>query len=176
MEREDLEIYLHEQIPLSAAMGVSVRAITEASVTLAAPLAPNINHKSTVFGGSASALCILAAWSTLHVRLIDAGLSSEIVIQSNTMEYERPMHGEFVATGAISAASDWPGFVRMLERRKRARIEIEAVLRCGDEVVGAFRGRFVAFLRGVRGWSSKRRASTAAALGCAEARAPALPR
>lgn len=148
MERDDLEIYLHEQIPLSAAMGVSVRSVTSDSVTLSAPLAPNINHKSTVFGGSASALCILSAWSTLHVRLIDAGLPSEIVIQSNTMDYERPMRGEFVATGAISAASDWEGFIRMLERRKRARVEIEAELRFGDEAVGAFRGRFVAFLRG----------------------------
>jgi thioesterase domain-containing protein len=129
-------------------MGVSVRSITDGGVTLSAPLAPNINHKSTVFGGSASALCILAAWSTLHVRLIDAGLPSEIVIQSNGMEYERPMRGEFVATGAISAASDWLAFVRTLERRKRARIEIEAELRCGDEAMGAFRGRFVAFLRG----------------------------
>lgn len=147
MERHDLESYLHEQIPLSLAMGVSVRSITNGGVTLAAPLAPNINHKSTVFGGSASALSILAAWSTLHVRLIDAGLPSEIVIQSNTMEYERPMRGEFVATGAISVASDWPGFVRMLERRKRARVEVEAGLRCGDEAVGAFRGRFVAFGR-----------------------------
>jgi thioesterase domain-containing protein len=147
MERDDLESYLHEQIPLSQAMGVSVRSITDGGVTLSAPLAPNINHKSTVFGGSASTLSILAARSTLHVRLIDAGLPSEIVIQSNTMAYERPMRGEFVATGAVSAASDWPAFVRMLERRKRARIEIEAVLRCGDEAVGAFSGRFVAFLR-----------------------------
>lgn len=145
MEAHDLESYLHEQIPLSQAMEVSVRSITDGAVTLSAQLAPNINHKSTVFGGSASALCILAAWSTLHVRLIDAGLPSEIVIQSNTMEYERPMRGEFVARGVVSAEADWPGFVRMLERRKR--VEVEAELTCGDEAVGRFRGRFVAFLR-----------------------------
>lgn len=147
MNREDLETYLHQQIPLSAAMGMSVRLITEASVTLAAPLAPNINPKGTVFGGSASTLCILAAWSTLHTRLLDAGLPSEIVIHTNTMEYQRPIHGEFVATGAVSAEADWPGFIRTLESRKKARIEIEAELRCGEEAVGAFRGRFVAFLR-----------------------------
>ena len=147
MERDDLEIYLHEQIPLTKAMGVSVRSIADGSVTLAAPLAPNINHKSTVFGGSASALCILAAWSTLHVRLTDAGLTTEIVIHTNTMEYQRPIHGEFVATGAVSAEADWPGFLKTLESRKKARVEVEAGLRCGDEAVGVFRGRFVAFLR-----------------------------
>lgn len=147
MNREDLETYLHQQIPLSAAMGMSVRSITETSVTLAAPLAPNINPKGTVFGGSASTLCILAAWSTLHVRLLNAGLPSEIVIHTNTMEYQRPIHGEFVATGAVSADADWPGFIRTLESRKKARIEVGAALRCGEEAVGAFRGRFVAFLR-----------------------------
>ena len=55
-------------------MAVSVKAVTTDTVILAAPLEPNINHKHTVFGGSASALGILAAWSLLHVRLVDAGL------------------------------------------------------------------------------------------------------
>ena len=147
MERHDLEIYLHQQIPLTRAMGVSVRAVTPDTVTLAAPLAPNINPKGTGFGGSASTLCIVAAWSTLYARLIDAGLPTEIVIHSNTMDYLHPIHGEFVATGAVSAEADWPGFVKTLESRKKARIEIDAGLSCGDETVGAFRGRFVAFLR-----------------------------
>ena len=147
MERDDLEIYLHQQIPLTKAMGVSVRAVTSDTVTLSAPLAPNINPKGTGFGGSASTLLIVAAWSTLYVRLRDVGLPSEIVIHSNTMEYQRPIQGEFVATGAVSAEADWPGFLNTLESRKKARIEIEAALRCGDEAVGAFRGRFVAFLR-----------------------------
>lgn len=147
MQRDDLETYLHEQIPLTKAMGVSVRSVTSGTVTLAAPLAPNINPKGTGFGGSASTLCILAAWSTLHARLIDAGLTTEIVIHTNTMEYQRPIHGEFVATGAVSAEADWPGFLKTLESRKKARVEVEAALSCGDEAVGKFRGRFVAFLR-----------------------------
>ena len=66
---DQLERYLHEHIPLSKAMGVSVLSVGEEAVTLRAPLAPNINHRETVFGGSASALAILAAWSLLHTRL-----------------------------------------------------------------------------------------------------------
>ena len=52
---------LHAHIPLSAAMQVSVAAVDADGVTLQAPLAPNINHRDTVFGGSASAVAILAA-------------------------------------------------------------------------------------------------------------------
>jgi thioesterase domain-containing protein len=63
MDARELEDYLHVHIPLSAAMQVAVVAVDASGVTLAAPLAPNINHRDTVFGGSASAVAILAAWA-----------------------------------------------------------------------------------------------------------------
>ncbi len=65
MDARELERYLQDRIPLSRAMAVEVRTASPAGVTLFAPLAPNINHRDTVFGGSASALAILAAWSAL---------------------------------------------------------------------------------------------------------------
>ena len=69
-----LQLYLHQHIPLSAAMQVRVLAATPDEVLLQAPLAPNINHRETVFGGSASALAILAAWSLVHTRMRAQGL------------------------------------------------------------------------------------------------------
>ena len=54
-ENHSLEQYLHAHIPLSAAMGVSVVQVADEAITLSAPLEPNINHRDTVFGGSASA-------------------------------------------------------------------------------------------------------------------------
>src|SRR5262245_21829556 len=65
----EVERYLHQNIPLSAAMGVRVGSATPHRVELAAPLAPNINHQSTVFGGSASALAMLSAWTLVHLGL-----------------------------------------------------------------------------------------------------------
>ena len=50
-----VERYLHRHIPLTAAMGVRVAAVTLQRAELRAPLAPNINHRETVFGGSAAA-------------------------------------------------------------------------------------------------------------------------
>jgi len=43
-------------------------------VLLTAPLAANINHRATVFGGSASAVAILAAWTYLYFVLKGTGL------------------------------------------------------------------------------------------------------
>jgi thioesterase domain-containing protein len=84
----ELEAYLHEHIPLSHAMQVAVVELGPDTVVLRAPLAPNINHRETVFGGSASAVAILAAWSLLHTRLTSAGISARLVIQRNTMSYD----------------------------------------------------------------------------------------
>jgi thioesterase domain-containing protein len=83
LELKELETYLHEHIPLSKAMQVSVIEADPGFVKLAAPLAPNINHRETVFGGSASAVAILAAWTILFIRLQNEGLYSRVVIQRN---------------------------------------------------------------------------------------------
>ena len=143
---DDLEQYLHRQIPLSAAMQVTVLSATTEAVALSAPLEPNINHKSTVFGGSASAVAILAAWSLVHIRLVEAGLRCEIVIQSSRMDYEQPMRGRFVATSSLVDVAAWPAFLRILTRKRRARIEVESELAVAGSVAGRMTGRFVAFL------------------------------
>lgn len=140
----ELERYLHEHIPLSRAMGTAVVSANEAEVLLRAPLAPNINHRETVFGGSASALCILAAWSLVHVRLANAGLPSRVVIQRNEMNYARPVEGEFQARASVRDAGGWDAFVKLLRRRGKARIALVATLEGHDGIAGDFAGEFVA--------------------------------
>jgi len=144
MRASELESYLHVHIPLSSAMGVTVSAIDADSVALSAPLGPNINHRDTVFGGSASALAILAGWSLVHVLLADAGISCRIVIQRNSVEYDAPMLGTFVARSRLSDAERWVGFMRMLERRGRARVQITCSLESEGSECGSFVGTFVA--------------------------------
>lgn len=140
-----LERYLHDHIPLSRAMAVRVVSIDDDQVTLGAPLAPNINHRDTVFGGSASALAILSAWSLLHLRLVAAGQPSRVVIQRNSMEYLAPIDGDFTATANMASSADWSGLLKMLQRRGLGRITITARLDFQDNVAGRLTGEFVAF-------------------------------
>ena len=53
MTPSELQTYLHQHIPLSQAMQVTVMEASLQQVVLTAPLVPNINHRETVFGGSA---------------------------------------------------------------------------------------------------------------------------
>ena len=140
----ELERYLHDHIPLSKAMQVGVVDVRADAVVLSAPLAPNINHRDTVFGGSASAVAILAAWSLLHTRLISAGVSSQLVIQRNTMSYLLPITGAFTATATMPGAGDWATFLRVLARKGRARITVTARLHSAGQLAGELDGDFVA--------------------------------
>ena len=143
----ELESYLHSNIPLSAAMGVQVRVASPDHVLLSAPLAPNINHHQTVFGGSGAVLATLSAWTLLHLRLQVEQLDAQLVIQRSSMEYERPIAGDFEAVCRFADDAAWRRFRAAFERRGRARMTLHAQLLHADEEMGSFVGDFVALLR-----------------------------
>jgi thioesterase domain-containing protein len=140
----ELERFLQDHIPLSKAMQVTVLTVKDESVVLRAPLAPNINHRETVFGGSASALAILSAWSLLKVRLSNAGIVSRLVIQRNTMDYLSPIQGEFVARATLLHPQGWQKFIHTLTRKNKARIVVSSEVEHQNQIVGRLTGEFVA--------------------------------
>jgi len=144
VEPSELERYLHEHIPLTAAMRVSVEEAREDRVVLWAPLEANINHRDTAFGGSASALAILAGWALVHVRMRALGHSPRrIVIQRNRMEYELPVEDDFSAECRAPDPEAWSRFLRILERRGMARITLDASILSGSTVACRFQGDYV---------------------------------
>lgn len=148
MTNQELEQYLHQHISLSAAMQVTVKHISSTSLTLEAPLAPNINHQETVFGGSASTLAILSAWSLLHTRLKQEQISAGLVIQRNEIAYLTPMQGDFSATAVLPEDEQWTRFLNMLRRKGKARLQVTAGVYCGTQLACRFSGEYVAFIRG----------------------------
>jgi thioesterase domain-containing protein len=143
----ETEQYLHKHIPLTVAMGVRVKIATPGRVELAAPLVPNINHHETVFGGSASALATLSAWTLVHVGLRHANVEATTVIQRNVMSYEEPIHGDFSAVCTLIDDTAWQRFLKTLVRRDRARITMNAHLMFDGRQVASFEGDFVALKR-----------------------------
>ncbi len=142
----EIEAYLHRHIPISSGMGVRVLSCGHDGAVLTAPLAPNLNHRATVFGGSASAVAILAAWTWLHFALRDQDLKCRLVIQRNTMDYVAPIDGDFTAECAGLPAVTFEKFLKTLRRHGKARAELEARLLLGDAVVAKFSGEYVAVI------------------------------
>jgi thioesterase domain-containing protein len=137
-----LERSLHERIPLSRALGLRVRVAAPDGVELDAPLAPNINHSGTVFGGSAAAVAVLAAWALVEVRLAAAGVAGRIVIRRSEMDFLRPIGGDFSATARAPDDADWARLRATLGRGRMGRIAVRAVLTCDAETVGELVGEF----------------------------------
>lgn len=144
MSPVEIEAYLHEHIPLSAAMEVRVVACDASGATLRAPLAPNINHRATVFGGSASAVAILAAWTWLNFRLRAEGHMSRLVIQKNTVDYLLPISGDFEARCAAPSEETVTKFLAIFRRHGKARLEVGAVLLSEGKPATTFTGDYVA--------------------------------
>ena len=141
---QEIEQYLHRHIPLSAAMGIRVRVATPERVELAAPLAPNINHHETLFGGSAAAIATLSAWTLVNLRLRAAGVRAQLVIQRNAMRYNEPIDGDFTAVCERPDETYWERFMTMITRRGRGRVTMNAHLIYRAHPVASFEGDFVA--------------------------------
>ena len=142
----ELEQYLHKHIPLSQSMQVHVKQLNHHLVVLSAPIGPNINHRDTVFGGSACALGILSSWSLIHFKLQEeAGIQPRIVIQRNTMEYKKPILSTFEAHCCLEDEKAWDKFLNGIRKKGIGRIQLTSRLYCRDEEVGEFQGTFVTF-------------------------------
>jgi thioesterase domain-containing protein len=146
-----LHDYLVSNIPLTAAMGIEVPAESPERVVLAAPLAPNINHQGTAFGGSVAALATLAAWSLVRVRLGSSGRTANVVIQRSSMEYAAAIDGELRAVCEFSDDALWQQTIERLDRRGRARLELHSRLEHAGETAARFAGTFVLLASAERG-------------------------
>lgn len=144
MDKTELQTYIHEHIPLSAAMQCQLDVLEPKRVVVSAPLAPNINHRETVFGGSASTLATLAAWTLVHSRLKEEGIQARVVIQKHCMSYDKPILDRFEAVCELPEQKTWARFMAMLNRKGKGRVHIDAILQSRQVIVGQFTGDFVA--------------------------------
>jgi len=141
-----MQTYLHEHIPITAHFGVEVVAFGDGAIRLRAPLAANINHRDTAFGGSLSSLGILAGWGLIHFSLQQRGMPSRIVIQSSRMDFLAPGDADFEATAVLADTKVWERFCTMLEKKGRARLTLPSLVTIGSTTVASHEGVYVALL------------------------------
>ncbi|MBF8755336.1 YiiD C-terminal domain-containing protein [Pseudomonas guariconensis] len=141
-----LQSVLHSDIPLTREMGMAVIGWEDHCLRLQLPLAPNVNHKSTMFGGSLYCGAVLVGWGWLHLRLRELGIDDgHIVIQEGQISYPLPVTGTAVARCEAPDDKTWERFVAMYQRRGRARLTLDTVV-CNvgnDEPAVKFSGQYV---------------------------------
>lgn len=138
---QQLEALLREEIPLTRALGIQAAAYDGHCLELRAPLAPNVNHKSTAFGGSLYSLAVTCGWGLVHLKLAEAGLHKHIVIQESSIRYLRPVSDDMHAACCVDDAA-LARFLRTLQKHDRARLDLAVTVSHDDEPAVEFSGRY----------------------------------
>ncbi len=145
---EQLQHELLDEIPLARAMALRVAAHDGDSLTLAAPLAPNINDKGCAFGGSLASLMTLAGWGVIRLAVAARGLDCDIYVQDSAIRYLAPVWGDFDAVSRLADGESFDAFFATLATRGKARLNIECrvpLAEGGDAATLA--ARFVALVK-----------------------------
>jgi thioesterase domain-containing protein len=140
----ELTSYIHEHIPLTSYLGAAVESYDGKSIILSAPLAPNLNHRNTAFGGSISALGILSGWTLLFLKLKEAGIRNRLVIQKSSFDFQDPIDDDFRATCTLPDWDAWGKFINTLTRHGRARITVRSRIEDSSGIGGTHEGVYVA--------------------------------
>ncbi len=141
-----LESVLHHDIPLTREMGLKVRGWQHGRLELHLPLQANINHKSTMFGGSLYCGAVLAGWGWLHLQLREEGIEDgHIVIQEGQISYPLPVTRDATVVCQAPEEKVWKRFVATYKRYGRARLTLQTwiVNEGSEDCAVAFTGQYV---------------------------------
>jgi thioesterase domain-containing protein len=136
------EKFLHEQIPITRAMGLRVVGHDDAGFTVEAPVALNSNHLRTAFGGSINAVATLAAYGFLWVELNDAAAHG--VVAESSIRFLRPVRETIRATCLQPDANTLADWRRDFSEKGKARITLRVQVAEAGAIAAEFEGRFVA--------------------------------
>ncbi len=141
MTPNELQTFLHQNIPASAALQLTVVDSRAEKVALLAPFAANCNHHHSVFGGSISLLATLCAWSLVHLNFPE--YHGKIVIQEGSTRYLKPARGDLTAVCETENPEEWAECAKMLASRGKGKINVSCRLFSEGEVAAEFAGRYV---------------------------------
>jgi thioesterase domain-containing protein len=138
--------HLHEQFPLAKYMQVKVESWENSTLRITAPLAPNVNHSDTAFGGSISTLGILAGYTLIYIALKERQISNRIMIQNSNTDYRRPIDADLTAVATLPAGEVLEEFLEGLRRKRRARLSVEAQILSDKVPAAVHTGIYLAFI------------------------------
>lgn len=126
-------------------MGIKVVNYTGSEVTLLAPLANNINHQNSAFGGSLFSLAALAGWGLMQLKLCEENLDANTVVASGDVTYSRPVIQELSCTCQLPA--DWHQFLDKLHDRGKGSVQMVSTINTEEGIAMQFKGVYVVRLR-----------------------------
>lgn len=138
---ESLEATYHRLIPISTHMGIKVASWDGTKLVLQAPLANNINHQQSAFGGSLFSLAALAGWGLVQLKLGELELKCNTVIAGGNVSYALPVFDDLICE--CSLPDTWPALVEKLMTRGKGAMELPSIIVTNQGQAMEFKGHYV---------------------------------
>lgn len=138
----ELQQVLHQRIPITRSMGITVETLTDDGLALKAPLHINYNDKLTAFAGSLSAILTLSGWAMLYVLMDRLQKPARIAVFESSMTYFKPVTHDFLAVCRPPPSAAIEQLKRSLETRQRGRIAMSSKIMDNDEPAVTFNGTY----------------------------------
>ena len=139
---DELTATWHREIPIVAAMGVTVERYDGRSLTVRAPLQPNRNVHGTTFAGSLYSACVLTGWGAVWLALRERGLTGVIYAAESTVQYRKAVERDFVCRCTPDAEALTAGLDE-LEASGRASFALLCTIDNEDKRAVTFNGKYV---------------------------------
>ena len=140
--RDELTATWHREIPIVAAMGVTVESYDGRSLTVRAPMQPNRNVHGTTFAGSLYSACVLTGWGAVWLALRERDLDGVIYAAESAVQYRKAVAGDFVCRCTTDAESLASGLAKF-EQSGRASFDLACTIDHDGKRAVAFTGKYV---------------------------------
>lgn len=130
-------------MPVTQHLGIEPAGYRSGVIELRAPLAANVNHKGTAFGGSLNAIATLTCWSSLWLAMRETRIPGEIVIQDSSIKFVRPVTRDFHARSGPIDQAELEKLAAAVRKRGRGRITLGSEVFDAEGVTVTFSGRYV---------------------------------
>lgn len=144
-----IEQYINEHIPIVKKHNFEINEVHSPFIQVKGTLKDHINHRNSVFGGSISTSVIVASWASVRNILLTRELPAGIiVIQSEHVEFTKPLVSDFYAEVRPVSEEQIAKFIMMINKFGKSRIRIEADVRDCEkgESCASFTGEYVVLL------------------------------
>jgi len=138
---ESLQHAYHTLIPISQHMGIQVVSYDGSCLRVTAPLANNINHQQSAFGGSLFSLVALAGWGILQLKTTELELDCNTVIAGGEVGYHLPVFAELVCECRLP--DDYAAFASRLTDTGKASILLDTGIVLDGASAMTFSGKYV---------------------------------
>lgn len=124
MNHQQLESIVHQEIPITQALGIRINQLTDTAITVSAPFSANKNIHNTAFAGSIYTVATIAGWSLVNNLASINGIEGSVVLAKAEMQYKKPINGDIIATCQLKDTTALATFLNSFQRKNRARITV----------------------------------------------------